>query len=204
MSTNFYLKIYFSISIRIKWLKSEVTLNYLLVDTFYSITCNPEITLVNKLLGWRSDICIQSLLQNVLLWWFIIQISYYIYLTKHKERLLCKLCKKPSFFNEKLNVPNKTLHEHISWGICIFIIVHPLGQVRLCGLMEYSMTSFPVLHCFPELCSNSVLVVPSNHILCHLLLLLLSIFPSIRVSSNESVLCIRWPKYRIWLQNQFF
>ena len=30
---------------------------------------------------------------------------------------------------------------------------------------------------------------------CHLLLLLLSIFPSIRVFSNESALCIRWPKY---------
>ena len=39
-------------------------------------------------------------------------------------------------------------------------------------------------------------VVPSNHlILCHGLLLLLSIFPSIRVFSNESVLCIRWSKY---------
>ena len=38
-------------------------------------------------------------------------------------------------------------------------------------------------------------VMPSNHlILCHPLLLLPSIFPSIRVFSNESVLCIRWPK----------
>ena len=41
-----------------------------------------------------------------------------------------------------------------------------------------------------------VLVILSNHlILCHPLLLLLSIFPSIRVYSNESVLHIRWPKY---------
>ena len=40
------------------------------------------------------------------------------------------------------------------------------------------------------------LVMPSNHlILCHLLLLLPSIFPSIRVFSSESVLLIRWPKY---------
>ena len=40
------------------------------------------------------------------------------------------------------------------------------------------------------------LVLPSNHlILCHPLLLLPSIFPSIRVFSNESVLHIRWPKY---------
>jgi len=39
-------------------------------------------------------------------------------------------------------------------------------------------------------------VVPSNHpILCHPLLLLPLIFPSIRVFSNESVLCITWPKY---------
>ena len=39
-------------------------------------------------------------------------------------------------------------------------------------------------------------VMPSNHlILCYPLLLLPSIFPSIRVFSNKSVLCIRWPKY---------
>ena len=39
-------------------------------------------------------------------------------------------------------------------------------------------------------------VMPSNHlILCHPLLLSPSIFPSIRVFSNESVLCIRWPKF---------
>ena len=39
-------------------------------------------------------------------------------------------------------------------------------------------------------------VMPSNHlILCHPFLLLPSIFPSIRVFSKESLLCIRWPKY---------
>ena len=40
------------------------------------------------------------------------------------------------------------------------------------------------------------LVMPSNHLsFCRPLLLLVSIFPSIRVFSNELVLCIRWPKY---------
>ena len=40
------------------------------------------------------------------------------------------------------------------------------------------------------------LVMPSNHlILCHPLFLLHSIFPTIRVFSKESVVCIRWPKY---------
>ena len=46
-----------------------------------------------------------------------------------------------------------------------------------------------------KLISNK-LVMPSNHlILCHPLLLLPSTFPSIRVFSSESALCIRWPKY---------
>ena len=44
--------------------------------------------------------------------------------------------------------------------------------------------------------TSIVSVMPSSHlILCHPLLLLPSIFPSIRVFSNESALCIRWPKY---------
>ena len=45
----------------------------------------------------------------------------------------------------------------------------------------------------PEACSNSCLL--SLWWLCHPLLLLASTLPSIRVFSNESVLCIRWPKY---------
>ena len=51
----------------------------------------------------------------------------------------------------------------------------------------------------PRVCSNSrpsSQLMPSNHlVLCCPLLLLPSIFPSIRVFSDESVLCIRWPKY---------
>ena len=40
------------------------------------------------------------------------------------------------------------------------------------------------------------LVMPSNHLIfCHPLLLLPSVFPSIRVVSNESAFCISWPKY---------
>ena len=56
---------------------------------------------------------------------------------------------------------------------------------------------FPCLSPLPRVCSNSTeLVMLSNHlILCCLLLLLSSIFLSIRVFSNESALRIRWPKY---------
>ena len=65
--------------------------------------------------------------------------------------------------------------------------------------MDCSMPGFPVLHYLPEFAQThplSELVMPSNHlILCRPFLLLPSIFPSIRVFSNESVLRIRWPKY---------
>ena len=48
------------------------------------------------------------------------------------------------------------------------------------------------------------LVIPSNHlILCHPLLLLPSIFPSNRVFSNESALCIRWPNYWVSASTSF-
>ena len=60
------------------------------------------------------------------------------------------------------------------------------------------MPSFPVYHQLLELFKlmSIELVMPSNHlILCHSLLLPPSIFPSIRVFSNESILHIRWPKY---------
>ena len=60
------------------------------------------------------------------------------------------------------------------------------------------MPGFPVHHQLPELLklTSIDLVIPSNHlILCHPLLLPPSIFPSIRVLSNELALCIRWPKY---------
>ena len=64
--------------------------------------------------------------------------------------------------------------------------------------MECSTPGFPVHHQLPELAQlmSIKLVMPFNHlILCRPLLLLPSIFPSIRVFSNESILCIRWPKY---------
>ena len=68
----------------------------------------------------------------------------------------------------------------------------------ICNPMDCSTPGFPVHHQFPELTQTHVyrVVMPSNHlILCCPLLLLPSVFPSIRVFSNESILHIRWPKY---------
>ena len=58
--------------------------------------------------------------------------------------------------------------------------------------------SLPCPPLSPRVCPNlsTESVMPSNHlILCHPLLLLPSIYPSIRVFSSELALCIRWPKY---------
>ena len=47
----------------------------------------------------------------------------------------------------------------------------------------------------PGACSNSCPLMPFNHLILCPFLLLPSILPSIRVFSNESALCIRWPKH---------
>ena len=70
--------------------------------------------------------------------------------------------------------------------------------LTLCDPMDCNMPGFPVLHHLPKLAQTHVHWVGDAIqplILCHPLLLPPSIFPSIRVFSNESVLCIRWPKY---------
>ena len=59
-------------------------------------------------------------------------------------------------------------------------------QASLCITNSWSL---------PKLMSIESVMTSSHFILCHLLLLLPSIFPSIRVFSSESAFCIRWPKY---------
>ena len=82
---------------------------------------------------------------------------------------------------------------------CESIIVHLLSHVQLlvtpwtaaCQAPLSSSISWSLLKLM-----SLELRMPSNHvILCHPLLLLPSIFPSIRAFSNESVFHIRWPKY---------
>ena len=64
--------------------------------------------------------------------------------------------------------------------------------------MNRSTPGLPVHHKLPESTQpiSNELVMPSSHlILCHPLLLLPSVFPSVRVFSSESTLCLRWPEY---------
>ena len=70
--------------------------------------------------------------------------------------------------------------------------------LTLCDPMNCCTPGLPVHHQLlePTHLMSIESVMPSNHlILCHPLLLLPSIFPSVRVFSNGSVLHIRWPKY---------
>ena len=81
-------------------------------------------------------------------------------------------------------------------GCCCCCLVAQLC-LTLCNPMDCCMAGLPVHHQFLEFQLMSIeSVMPSNHlILCWPLLLPPSIFPSIRVFSNESVLHLKWPKY---------
>ena len=91
------------------------------------------------------------------------------------------------------------IHPSLGKGLCFIVVTQSPRHVQLfatpwaaaCQALLSSSNSWSLLKfMFIEL------VMLSNHlILCHPLLLLHSIFPSIRVFSNESVLRIRWPKY---------
>jgi len=72
---------------------------------------------------------------------------------------------------------------------CVRLFVTPWTAARQASLSISNSRN-------PPKPTSTESVMPSNHlILCHPLLLLPSIFPSIRVFSNESALRIRWPKY---------
>ena len=83
--------------------------------------------------------------------------------------------------------------------IFIVVVVHSLSRVQLfvtpwTAACKASL-SFTIFQSLLKLMSSES-VMPSNHLLlCRPLLLLPSVFPSIRVFSNESALHIRWPKY---------
>ena len=71
---------------------------------------------------------------------------------------------------------------------CVRLFVTPWTVVRQASLCINNSRSLPKLMFIES-------VMPSNHLILCRLLLLPSIFPSIRVFSSESVLHIRWPKY---------
>ena len=88
---------------------------------------------------------------------------------------------------------------HILFLCCFsFFVVQLLSRVQLFvtpwTAAHQAFLSFTISHNFLKLMSVES-VMPSNHLILCSLLLLPSIFSSIRIFSDESVLCIRWPKY---------
>ena len=88
--------------------------------------------------------------------------------------------------------------------LCLWTTSWTRGKVQFSSVVSDSLQPHRLQHARPPCPSPTPgvysetqsieSVMPSNHlILCHTLLP--SVFPSIRVFSNESVLCIRWPKY---------
>ena len=85
-------------------------------------------------------------------------------------------------------------HQGSPWALFISVTQSCL---TLCDSMECCTPGFPVHYLLPEFTQTHVhRVGDAILILCYPLLLPPSIFPSIRVFSNESVFHIRWPKYR--------
>ena len=109
------------------------------------------------------------------------------------------------------NYKNKIVDQHSLWWhmqtslticyqssmIIVVVFIQSLSCVQLCDPMDCSMLGFPVLHHLLELTQTHVhwvndAIQPPH--LCHSLLLLPSVFPSMRTFSNESALCIKVPK----------
>ena len=91
-------------------------------------------------------------------------------------------------------------HSVLVSEICCRMCISSVAQScpALCNLMNRSTPGLPVHHQLPESLKLMSIesVMPSSHlVLCHPLLLLPPIPPSIRVFSNESTLHMRWPKY---------
>ena len=98
---------------------------------------------------------------------------------------------------------------NIAYHLTVYILLFLSNAVQfssvtqlcltLCNPMNHSPPGLPVHYQLPESMDKAMSiesVMPSNHlILCCPLLLLPSIFPSIRVFSNGSALRIRWPMY---------
>ena len=91
------------------------------------------------------------------------------------------------------------------------VVVQSLSRARLCDPMDCSTPGSSVLHYLPSLLrfmSIELMMLSSHLLLCRPLLLLPSLFPRIRIFSNELALHIRWPKdwrssFSISLSNEY-
>ena len=89
-----------------------------------------------------------------------------------------------------------------SWQLWLALptLVQSLSHIQLFATpwtaAHQASLSFPISRSLLKLMSIKSVMLTNHLIFCHPLLLLPSIFPRIRVFSNELALCIRWPKYQ--------
>ena len=121
--------------------------------------------------------------------------------TSHQLSIFCMVvyicqCYFPNLFHPPL-CPTPHPHVYMSIiGICVSISSVAQSCPTLCDPMNCNTPGLPVHHQLPESTQIHVhRVNASNHLILCRPLLLPSIFPSIRVFSNESALRLRWPKY---------
>ena len=125
--------------------------------------------------------------------------------------LICKSCYLPYYFKQR-GFPQRELfflfffpnQQQQTYFLLAVRLCNQFSSVQLLSCVRHFVTQWTAARQASLSITNSwsllklmsiESVMPSNHlILCHPLLPL-SIFPSIRVFSNESALCIRWPKY---------
>ena len=116
------------------------------------------------------------------------------------EEELKSLLRKVKEKSEKAGLKLSIQKIRRSWHLVPSVQFSSVAQLclTLCEPMDCNTLYFPPITNSQSLLKlmSIELVMPSNHlILCCPLFILYSIFPSIRAFSNESVLCIRWPKY---------
>ena len=150
-----------------------------------------------EMLGWKKHKLESRLLGEISTTSDMQAISAYLMAERKEElkSLLMKVKEESEKIGLKLNIQKTKIMASgpISQSVqslsCVWLFVTPWTAVHQTSL---SITNSQSLLKFTSIES----VMPSNHlILCRPLLLLPSIFPGIRVFLNESVLCIRWPKY---------
>ena len=114
---------------------------------------------------------------------------------------LYRVCLWPQWNPTKISIHKfkRKIFKHLKTKVHQFSSVQSLSRVRLFATpwIAAHQTSLSITNSWSSLRFTSIeSVMPSNHlILCRPLLLLPPIPPSIRVFSNESILCMRWPKY---------
>ena len=153
----------------------------LLLSVFLSISQSSPMHFKNPI--WVITFSSHSISPSSKLFYIsIITYFYYVMASIYFCIVLCLLCISIII----RYIPNFSSVQSVS---CVWLFVTPWTAARQASLSITNSRSSSKPMSIES-------VMPSNHlILCHPLLLLPSIFPSIRVFSNESTLCIRWPNY---------